>query len=225
VTKSETKPKSDGNIEWSAETSRAYARYMETNVPHDHRVAAKRIAADWPTLARGATVVDVAGGPAFLLLELAPLLAEPRLVVTDGSAEMIELGHERAKARGFELEGHVCPAEQLTLADGSADLVVCKHFLRLASDLDASLREMARILRPGGRAYFVDFNAERPWLGSKLLQLWILFTAPSFIRWSFGKTMALGLPASSLPARLRAAGFASAEVLRSSVSYLVRATR
>lgn len=213
------------DVEWTDEMSRMYARYMETNVRHDHRGWARRIAADWSARPPQPTIVDVAGGPAFLLLEVAPLVEKPRLVVTDGSAVMIELAHERAKARDCTVEGHVCGAEKLDLADASADLVLCKHFLRLAPDLDGSLREMARVLKPGARAYLVDFNREGPkWL-ARLLHLWILLTAPSFISKFFGATLAAALPASSLPQRLRAAGFAQADVIHSGVSYLVRAVR
>jgi ubiquinone/menaquinone biosynthesis C-methylase UbiE len=213
------------DIEWSDENSRAYARYMETNVPRDHRPFAQRILADWPDIPAGATVVDIAGGPGFLILELAPGLKHPRLIVTDISPAMIELGHERARARGFQLQAELCSAEKLGLSAGSVDLVLCKHFLRLAGDADAALREMARVLKPGGRAYLIDFNAERPWLGAKLLHFWIMLTAPPFLRQSFGATMKLGWAASTVPPRVLAAGFSRAEVLRSSVSYLVRATR
>ncbi len=214
-----------GEIEWDAETCREYARYMETVVPHDHRRFAARIARDWPEVPARATVVDIAGGPAFLSLELAPYLTQPRLVVADIAPRMIEIGRERARSRGQTVEGHVCPAEALDLPDASADLVLCKHFVRLATDLDACLREMVRILKPGGRAYFIDFSADRPWLGTILLRGWIQLTAPAFLRQNFHESMALGLSPASLLERLRAAGFEGADLLRSSVSYLVRAVR
>lgn len=212
-------------IEWNDETCQQYVRYMERVVPHDHRKFAARIAKDWPEVPARATVVDVAGGPAFLSLELAAHLTDPHLVVADVAPLMIEMGRQRAAARGISLESHVCAAEAMDLSDASADLVLCKHFLRLATDLDACLREMVRILKPGGRAYLIDFNADRPWLGAKLLHGWILLTAPPFIRASFGETMALGLSVASLPPRLRAAGFSDTQVLHGSVSYLVRAVR
>jgi ubiquinone/menaquinone biosynthesis C-methylase UbiE len=205
--------------EWSEETSRVYAQYMETNVPHDHRPHARRITADWPELPAGAVALDVAGGPAFLLLEIAPLLREPRLILADSSPIMLKI------ARGRAIETILSPAEKIALPDASVDLVLCKHFLRLAPDLDAALREMARVLKPAGRAYLIDFNAEGPWLGTNLLKLWILLTAPRFLSGVFGQTLRASLPASSLPARCLAAGFASAEVLTSGVSYLARASK
>jgi ubiquinone/menaquinone biosynthesis C-methylase UbiE len=198
---------------------------METNIRFDHRRWAHRIALDWPDRPAGATVVDVAGGPAFLLLELAPRLREPRLIVADASPIMTEIARERAGQRGVLIETVTCPAETLDLPDACADLVVSKHFVRFARDLDAALREMARILRPGGRVYLIDFNREGPLLGARLLHLWILLTAPAFIRDPFWGSLRQGLPVSSLPPRLAAAGFAEPRILSRGVSYLVAAQR
>ena len=214
-----------GDIEWTEQVSREYTRYMETVVRHDHRPCAQRILADWPDCPAGATVVDVAGGPGFMLLELGPHVPRARMILTDISEAMIELGRERARARGHEIEGKVCPAERLDLPDAAADLLVCSHFLRLAPDLDGTLREAARVLRPGGRAYFADFNQEGSWPLKRLLHLWIVLTAPAFFRRSFGETLRIALPASTLPARLRAAGFRDARVVHDGVSFLVRADR
>ena len=212
-------------LEWSEEISREYAAYMETNVRHDHAKVARRIAADWPGAPRGLTVVDVAGGPAFLLLELAPLFNAPRLVLTDGSETMIRIGKERAAARNISIEARLCPAERLDLPDAGADLVICKQFLRLAQDPGAVLAEMARVTRPGGRAYVIDFNSEGPWLGGTLLDLWIRFTGPPFIKSQFSSSRRAALPASKLPGMLQTAGFARTAIIQNSVSYIVRAEK
>jgi demethylmenaquinone methyltransferase / 2-methoxy-6-polyprenyl-1,4-benzoquinol methylase len=213
------------DVEWSDQTSRDYTRYMETVVRRDHRPCAQRILADFSGCPRGATVVDVAGGPAFMLLEVGPHIPQSRMILLDASPTMIELGRERAAARGLKIEGRVCPAERLDLPDAVADLVLCSHFLRLARDLDATLREVARVLRPGGRAYLSDFDREGPWLLQRLLLLYIRLTAPSFLSRNFGETLRIALPASTLPGRLRAAGFSDARILHRSVSYLIRADR
>jgi ubiquinone/menaquinone biosynthesis C-methylase UbiE len=211
--------------EWTEEVSREYTRYMEKNLRYDTRPWARRIAADCSDLAAGAAVLDVAGGPAFLLLELAPLLPSPRLLLADSAPAMIQLGQERAAARGLTLEGYACPAEKLELPAASVDVVVCKHFLRLAADADAVLGELARVLKPGGRAYIVDFNGEAPWLGGAMLRLWIRLTAPEYLSANFGESFKKGLPASTLPDRLTRAGFREASVLVGKVAYLVRGTR
>jgi ubiquinone/menaquinone biosynthesis C-methylase UbiE len=212
-------------MEWTEAMSRDYARYMESNVKHDHREWAKKIAADWPEAPAGATVVDVAGGPAFLLLEVAPHLKNPRLVLTDASEVMVKVAQERAADRGFKIETLLCPAEKLGLPDAGADLILCKHFLRFAPDIAAVLQEMARVLKPGGRAYCIDFNPDGPRFGAWLLRSWIKLTAPPFIRANFAATMHIGPPASSLPERFCRAGFSSAELLHPGVSYLVRAIK
>jgi len=80
-----------------------------------------------------------------------------------------------------------------------------KHFVRLAQDVDAVFAEMARVLRPGGRAYVIDFDGEAPWLTGRLLELWVRLTAPGFLRESFAASRRSGLPFSLLPARLAAA--------------------
>lgn len=198
---------------------------MESNVKHDHRRWAHAIARDWPDLPEGATVVDVAGGPAFLTLELAPLLRSPRVIVTDFSATMLARATERAAQRGQGIEVVECPAEALALPDGCADLLVCKHFIRLARDPDPVLREAARVLRPGGRAYFVDFAGDAPLLGRVALYLWIRATGPGAIPDMFWDTMKSGMTATDLVVRMKAAGFGGAQAISSGVSYLVRARK
>jgi ubiquinone/menaquinone biosynthesis C-methylase UbiE len=211
--------------EWTEELSRDYTRYMEKNLRYDTRPWARRIAADCSDLPAGAAVLDVAGGPAFLLLELAPLLPSPRLLLADFAPTMIKLGQERAAARGLTVEGYTCPAEKLGLPAASVDVAICKHFLRLASDVDAVLGELARVLKPGGRAYIVDFNGEAPRLGATMLRFWIRLTAPKYLSVDFDRSIRTGLPASTLPERLVRAGFREADVLAGGVAYLVRGTR
>jgi ubiquinone/menaquinone biosynthesis C-methylase UbiE len=156
---------------------------------------------------------------------VAALLVRPQVVVTDVSPTMLEIGSERAAARSIPIACRVCPAEELDAPSGSVDLVVCKHFLRLARDAGAVFAEMARVLKPGGRAYVIDFDGEAPWLTGRLLELWVRSTAPRFLREHFAASRRSGLPFSSLPARLAAAGLADTVILRRGVASMVRGVR
>jgi len=212
-------------IEWSPEVSRMYAAYMEQNLRYDHRPWAERVVRDLPEQRPGMVLLDVAGGPAFLSLEVAALLARPRVIVTDLSPTMLEIARERAAARTSQIETRVCPADKLDVPEGSIDIAVCKHFVRLARDVDAVFAEMGRVLKPGGRAYIIDFDGEAPWLTGQLLEIWVRLTAPRFLREGFTASRRSGLPFSSLPARLTAAGLKDAVVLRRGVASMVRAVR
>jgi ubiquinone/menaquinone biosynthesis C-methylase UbiE len=147
------------------------------------------------------------------------------VIVTDLSPTMLENGRERAAARRIPIECRLCPAEKLDAAPGSVDVVVCKHFLRLARDVDAVFAELARVLKPGGRTYVIDFDGEAPWLTGRLLELRVRLTAPAFLRENFPASRRSGLPASGLPSRLQAAGLTDAAVLHRGVASMVRAVR
>jgi ubiquinone/menaquinone biosynthesis C-methylase UbiE len=77
--------------EWNEETCRRYATKMEKVVKHDHRPWAKRIAEHLGETAAGGKLMDVATGPGFLLLELAPLLSGMQLYAQDEAAPMLEI--------------------------------------------------------------------------------------------------------------------------------------
>ena len=89
------------------------------------------------------------------------------VVGVDLSPESVELGRERARHYGVDnvtfLEGD---AENLAgLADRSFDGVLSFSTLRFCPDPAAAVREMRRVLRPGGRAVVDAPNRLCPWYG------------------------------------------------------------
>lgn len=211
---------------WTDELARTYVAGMERNVRYDHRRWAGSIAARLAPIPDGLCVVDVGSGPAFLLLELAPLLPGARLVATDASPVMARLARERAERAGLQIDVRTCRSEALDLPDGSADVVTCKHFLRLSPDRDALLSEVRRVLKPGGRLFVVDFSAEAAAWRAWLLRAWVLATSGRAMGRIFWDSYhATALVPRDLVATLGAAGFSDASVLDDGLSFLAAATR
>lgn len=124
----------------------------------------------------GERVLDIAAGTGALA---APLLATgAQLTATDLSAPMVERMRARIGTRGL---AQVEDGEALSFTDGSFDAAVSMFGIMLFPDFHAGLREMARVLRPGGRAV----------VGS-----WTGLTAPMRL---LGDAAALAVPGSVSP--------------------------
>jgi len=67
------------------------------------------------------------------------------VVAVDLSPRMVELARERG------IDARVADVQQLPFADGEFDLVVAAWMLYHVPELDRGIRELARVLRPGGR--------------------------------------------------------------------------
>lgn len=123
-------------------------------------------------------VLDVAGGTgdiAFRIVEelvrwLPPAADEQQdqhlhpIVVSDVNAEMLEVGRKRALERGISTKSltfEVGNAERLPYPDDSFDFVTISFGLRNVTDIDAALKEMCRVLRPGGRFECLEFSKVR----------------------------------------------------------------
>ncbi len=79
-----------------------------------------------------------------------------RVVASDFTPEMLERG--RAKARGIRLHPTAGDTLALPLRDARCDGVMVGFGVRNLADLDAGLREMHRVLRPGARLVILEFT-------------------------------------------------------------------
>jgi ubiquinone/menaquinone biosynthesis C-methylase UbiE len=85
-----------------------------------------------------------------------------RLTGVDLSAQMLGIARDRAAGLGRQADLRSGDAQVLDFPDGSFDTVLCTLGLCAIPDDRRAIREMARVLRPGGRLLLVDHIAARP---------------------------------------------------------------
>jgi ubiquinone/menaquinone biosynthesis C-methylase UbiE len=104
----------------------------------------------WPY----ADVLEVGCGTGFFTLNLMLAGVIGTAHVTDISPGMVRVAERNAAELGLRVEGRVADAERLPYDDASFDLVVGHAVLHHVPDVELALREVLRVLRPGGRFVF-----------------------------------------------------------------------
>lgn len=107
----------------------------------------------------GQQVLDIAGGTGDLALAFAPKVGSTGCVVhTDINEAMLREGRNRMLDAGRILPTTVCDAEHLPFADASFDLVTVAFGLRNMTHKDEAIKEMNRVLKPGGKLLVLEFS-------------------------------------------------------------------
>jgi SAM-dependent methyltransferase len=160
------------------------------------------------SLRPGETVVDLGcGGGLDVFLAARTVGPAGRAIGIDMTPEMIA----RAKAaaakgvggRPFDnVEFHVATIDRLPLADASVDCVISNCVINLAPDKDAVFREIARVLKPGGRVAVSDIALKKP-LPRELAESVAAYVG----------CIAGAIEIAEYEAGLRAAGFAAVEAV------------
>jgi demethylmenaquinone methyltransferase / 2-methoxy-6-polyprenyl-1,4-benzoquinol methylase len=122
----------------------------------------------------GQRVLDVATGTGMVAAELLAR-ADCRVVGIDQSAEMLAAARARfGAAEGSRVELVQGQAEALPFQDASFDALTFTYLLRYVDDPRATVGELARVVRPGGRVASLEFGVP-PWAPARLA--WRLYTA------------------------------------------------
>ena len=122
------------------------------------------------------TLLDLASGTGDIAAAWCSLGGGP-VLLTDINAAMLGAGRDRAIARGMVagFRYAVADAERLPLPDASFDTVSMAFGLRNCTDKPAVLREVRRVLKPGGRFFCLEFS-----------RLQVAVLEGVYDRWSFG---------------------------------------
>jgi demethylmenaquinone methyltransferase/2-methoxy-6-polyprenyl-1,4-benzoquinol methylase len=112
----------------------------------------------------GDRVLDLAGGTGDITrLVRKKVGSKGEVVLTDINQDMLRVGRSRLEDEGIvgNVKYGLVNAEQIPFPDRSFDAVTIAFGLRNVTDQNAALREMFRVLRPGGRASILEFSRVR----------------------------------------------------------------
>jgi demethylmenaquinone methyltransferase/2-methoxy-6-polyprenyl-1,4-benzoquinol methylase len=108
-------------------------------------------------------VLDVASGTAAVAIELARAAPARTVLGVDQSPEMLAAGRGRVEHARLadRIELRESRAEELPFADEEFDALTFTYLLRYVDDVPATLRELVRVVRPGGTVAMLEFALPR----------------------------------------------------------------
>jgi len=110
------------------------------------------------SMAPAAHVLDVAVGTADLAIAMLQSGKAERVTGIDLSDRMMAIGEEKCEKAGLKVDFVHGNAQAMPFADNTFDAVTCAFGCRNFLNLDEGLREMYRVLRPGGQVTILEFS-------------------------------------------------------------------
>jgi demethylmenaquinone methyltransferase/2-methoxy-6-polyprenyl-1,4-benzoquinol methylase len=168
-------------------------------------------------LGPGARVLDLATGTGDMALLVASAEPSARVVGLDPSEKMLEIGRAKVEKLGLlsRVELVQGNAETLPFPDGAFDGVCIAFGIRNVPDRDRALREMARVVRPGGRVAILELSEPRGGILAPLARFHVHTVVPYVGALLSGapeyrylqRSIAAFPPAEAFAERMREAGF------------------
>lgn len=119
----------------------------------------------------GQRVLDVGTGDGQYAIHAA--LRGAQVTAVDSSREMLEAARRRAFEQGLQLELQLGNASKLPFRDDTFDVVLAVTVLCLVPDAQLAVREMVRVLRPGGRLLLGDLGRYNVWAAGRRVRSWL----------------------------------------------------
>jgi len=122
-----------------------------------HRIWKKNLLS-WMNPQLGNKIIDVASGTG----DLAKIISEKNsnqnnIYCAEPNQGMLETGEKKLKYLK-NIKWHLCPAEKLPFKDNSFDFYTISFGIRNVTDINQSLKEALRVLKPGGRFFCLEFS-------------------------------------------------------------------
>lgn len=170
-------------------------------------------------------LLDIATGTGDFAILAAKMLKPEKLIGADISEGMMEIGRQKVKAEGLDsivsFEKEDCL--NLSYADGTFDAVTAAFGIRNFADLDKGLKEMQRVLKPGGHLSIVELTTPVSFPMKQLFRIYSHTVLPVYGRLISKDTSAYGYLTKTIEAFpqgermmeiLKKAGFAEASFKR-----------
>lgn len=141
----------------------------------------KRYTIEMSGVRKGNKVLDIAGGTGDLTYAFSKRVgADGKVVLADINESMLKVGRDRLADRGVagNLEVVQANAEHLPFESNEFDVVTIAFGLRNVTHKEQALKEMYRVLKPGGRLLVLEFSKPRNELLSKAYDLYSFKALP-----------------------------------------------
>jgi ubiquinone/menaquinone biosynthesis C-methylase UbiE len=149
------------------------------------RNEARRIARELPG---GSDVLEVAPGPGYLAIELARL-GPYHITGLDISKSFVRIATQNASRAGVEVAFREGNVTAMPFEADSFDFIYCRAAFKNFSEPVAALREMYRVLKPGGKAVIHDMrrDASRDAIRATVGEMGLGWVNSLLTRWILGR--------------------------------------
>ncbi len=160
---------------WYAKTT-----YSDLN---RHQVLAQKVV---KRLSAGSRVLEIAPGPGFFCIELAKL-GNYNITGLDISHSFVEIAQNNSAKAGVKIDFRLGNASAMPFEAESFDFMVCQAAFKNFSQPIEAIREMYRVLVPGGTALILDMrgDASTEDINQEIAHMGVNIINQAFIKWTF----------------------------------------
>jgi ubiquinone/menaquinone biosynthesis C-methylase UbiE len=136
------------------------ARWYSKNTGriHEQKIIFNKVKSE---ISPGAHVLEIAPGPGFLSIEFAKAEVY-KVTALEISKTFIDIANENAKNARVNIDFRHGNASEMPFEENQFDFIICVAAFKNFSEPVESIREMYRVLKPGGKACIIDLRRDVP---------------------------------------------------------------